>query len=65
MIDDPLVEIIATEMVVTIRGKDFNNAFANLYNGYVKSTAAKIVHHNFLRCPVIESRMQERHLWVR
>ena len=54
-IHDALVEVIAAEVVVAARCQHFDNALANLDDGYVKRAAAKVVDHDFLRCAVVQA----------
>ena len=47
-IDDPLIEIISAESVVTGSCKDLLNAVAHINNRYIKGAAAEVIDHDLL-----------------
>src|SRR5207237_7284919 len=42
-VDDPLVDVVAAKVRITVRGLHLDDAFANLEDGNIERTAAKIV----------------------
>ncbi len=47
-VDDPLVEVIAAQLVVTCCCKNFCNAVAHFDDRYIEGTAAQVVYHYLL-----------------
>ena len=52
---NPAVKIIASQVVVSRCGQNFNYAFPDLDNRNIKSAASQVVHHNLLRFSVIQT----------
>ena len=47
-VDDPLVEVVAAQVVVAGGSQNFLNALAHFNNGNVEGAAAQVVNHNLL-----------------
>ena len=48
VVHQPLIEVVAAKTVVAGSRKDFEYAVADLKNGYIEGTAAKVVNQNLL-----------------
>ena len=55
IIDDPGIEIIATQVVVAVGGKHLNHTVTDLNNGHVKGAAAQVIDHDLLCSAVIQT----------
>ena len=53
--DNPLVEVVSSQVVISGSGENFYDSFSYFYNRYVESSAAEIIHHDFLGFAVIQS----------
>ena len=55
IIRQALVKIVAAKMIVPGSRQHLDQPFSDLDQGYVERAAAKVIHHDFLRSPVIQS----------
>ena len=55
--DQGCVEIIAAKVGIAVGCQNFDNTVADLDDGYIESTAAKVVYHDLLLMPRCPDRM--------
>ena len=55
VIDNALIEIIAAEVGVAVRGKDLDDTVADVQNGDIERAAAQIIDHDLLRGFLIDT----------
>ena len=55
IIRQALIKIVAAKMIVPGSRQHLDQPFSDLDQGYVERAAAKVIHHDFLRSPVIQS----------
>ena len=53
--NDPLIKIVAAQMVVSVCRQYLDHITADLDNGHIKRTATQIVHQDLLGSPVVQS----------